>query len=280
MTQLDKFLQPIQYLFVLFSLAPPEAYYFLRPIPKSKQMLANVQFVTMCLLLTCNTVFFIFYFHYLNLPKDLNYYFIFQTCVSVATIIYLAIVIESKICAKQHLKILQQLHQIDTALGEFDELIDYVAVSSRYTFRIYLQLVCTCVTWIIGACCVYTGSGSLHLCCLVSVAGCSSLPTMTRLTQCSFYLDLIEERLQSVCTIILKSFTCDQSGWDVDRLLKIYKLYNLVWEVWHDLNLLMGPSLIAILSRIMIDAVVDGYMMYVLLIDKFSIVTAVGEYYQ
>lgn len=277
MTQFSQFLQPIQYLFVIFSLAPVEAYGFPHPISRTKQILANIHFGILCLLLTSITVFLIFYFHYLNLPQDLSYDIIFQMNVSAASIIYLAIVIESKIGAKQHLKILQKFHEIDRALVEFDQAIDYVAVSSRYTFQVYSQLGCSCFTWTIGVCSFYKDNSSLHFCCLASIIGCLSVPTMTRLSQCSFYLDLIEYRIQCVCKIISKTFINDQAQWDQERLLKIHKLYNLIWEAWHGLNLLMTPSLIIIIVRVTIGTVVDGYIMYLVLIYEFSNVAAVGE---
>lgn len=150
------------------------------------------------------------------------------------------------------------MYEIDLQLGE---MLQYKIKYTQHRRHLMVLILAICVSWIIGIYGFCSSYKSIDLLLLVFMVGLSSVPTMTRLIQCSLYLDLITDRLRIVNCILRTRITCVVEC--ETMLVRIQHVYGLIWDAWKEFNCLFSLSVITIIFRIMCDVTTDGYFIYI-----------------
>lgn len=190
-------LSPIFFLFQVFCLAP-----MLQPNTFNRYFL---NFFTCTIFLSTAYIIYliVFCFHLLTLPLNVYFNFMLQTGVTCIATTFTVIIVESRLTAASHTKILQKLFEADAILRRsLGVHIDYGLLMRRKIVNVYAMFTVILGCNFVASCLFYNETANDDLLMLFIVAGVLVLGITLRLLQIAFYNDMVIDRLKMIHNVL------------------------------------------------------------------------------
>lgn len=245
-------LSPIFCLLQVFCLAP-----LLQPNTFNRYFL-NFYTYTIFLATAYLTYLIVFCFHLLTLPLNIYFNIILQTGIASIAITFTVIIVESWLTAVSHTKIVEKLFEADTifrrSLGVH---IDYGLLMRRKIGNVYALFSGIICCNIIACGAFYIETANVDLIIMLNVIGVCVFGITLRLSQISFYVDMVTDRLKLIHNVLVNG------GWRRrDTVFCIQMIYALCWEISREINMAFGWSLSFIFVEFVFDCLNNGYVFY------------------
>lgn len=245
-------LSPIFFMFQVFCLAP-----LLQPNSFNRYFL-NFYTYTIFLATAYLTYLIVFCFHLLILPLNVYFNFILQTGITSIATTFTVIIVESRLTAASHTKIVQKLFEADTILRRsLGVHIDYGLMMRRKIFNVYAMFTGIFCCNFIACCSFYNETASVDLIILFNVIGVCVLAITMRLSQITFYVDMVIDRLKFIHNVLATGGRRRR-----DTIYCIQMVYALCWEITREINTSFGWSLSFIFVQLILDCLNNGYVIY------------------
>lgn len=253
-------LSPIFFLFQMFCLAP-----LLQPNTFNRYFL-NFFTCTIFLATAYLTYLIVFCFHLLTLPLNIYFGFILQTGLTSIATTFTVIIIESRLTAVSHTQIVHKIFEADTILRRsLGVHIDYGLLMRRKVFNVYAMFTGVFCCNIVACFSFYSETANIDLIILFNVIGVCVLGITLRLSQITFYVDMVRCLLKLIHNVLANG------GWRrSNALCCIQMVYALCWEITREINKAFGWSLSFIFVQLILDCMNNGYVTYKNIVVGYS----------